>query len=234
MPPWVEVRGDKREPHGGDGAYGLPLMKFTLLYDGELKSNGRPRDKWKVRNQVSPQLEELWGTHPVLIQILRQRLIEPNRIIVTEVHHSVADNFPPPAPRRVGYIDLCEDINVGGKKFRPLIRNSFALRCGLKITFLRKEEPGHLRNVEGDLDNRLKTALDGLAIPNIDQIGESDQSGKVTFCLLENDSLISGLSVETGRLLTRPASSKLEVRLIIEVDVRVAEARVYNALFLGD
>ena len=43
-----------------DGPYGPSLMKFTLTYDGELKSNGKPRDKWKIRNHLSPQLEELW------------------------------------------------------------------------------------------------------------------------------------------------------------------------------
>lgn len=42
-----------------------------------------------------------------------------------------------------------------------------------------------------------------------------------------------GLNVETGLLLTQPGASIHEVRLIIEVDVRVTQARIYNQLFLG-
>jgi hypothetical protein len=48
------------------GVYGMPFMKFTLTFDGELPSNGDYRSKWEIRKQFHPQLEELWNTHPAL------------------------------------------------------------------------------------------------------------------------------------------------------------------------
>ena len=54
------------------------------------------------------------------------------------------------------------------------------------------------------------------------------------YCLLEDDSLISSLSVNTQTLLTGQNANVSQVRLIIEIDVRVIESRAYNSLFLGD
>ena len=51
-------------------------------------------------------------------------------------------------------------------------------------------------------------------------------------CLVEDDSLISGLNVETERLLAPDNSAPNFVRLIIEVDVRVKSATIYNQSFL--
>jgi hypothetical protein len=54
---------------------GLPfeLMKFTLTFDGELpatgRGNNRQKAKWQIRNQIHPQLAELWMSHPVLNRI---------------------------------------------------------------------------------------------------------------------------------------------------------------------
>jgi hypothetical protein len=84
----------------------------------------------------------------------------------------------------------------------------------------------------GDLDNRIKTLLDALKVPDQGQVCE--QSEPNMHVLLEDDSLVTGLSVETRRLLNRPDKSENEVRLIIEVTVNVLDARAYNILFLGD
>jgi hypothetical protein len=99
--------------------------------------------------------------------------------------------------------------------------------------FLRKESPGKIYQ-GGDLDNRLKTLFDALAIPNVDQIIRGDDFESPIYCLLEDDSLIASLSVETHRLLSQPNASDHEVRLLIEVDVRVTNSRFYNQAFLGD
>lgn len=45
--------------------------------------------------------------------------------------------------------------------------------------------------------------------------------------------MISGLHVESERLLTDVNHSSDFVRLIIEVDVRVRIAKIYNQSFLG-
>ncbi len=54
------------------------------------------------------------------------------------------------------------------------------------------------------------------------------------YCALESDALITGVTIMTDRLLSRPNSSKKEVRLVIEVDVGVIHAKFYNMSFLGD
>lgn len=83
------------------------------------------------------------------------------------------------------------------------------------------------------MDNRLKTLFDSLSIPNADQIVDDPDLEEPIYCLLEDDRLISGLSVETDRLLHMPNTTKHQVRLVIEVDVRVAQPRAYNEGFLG-
>jgi UPF0288 family protein (methanogenesis marker protein 3) len=115
----------------------------------------------------------------------------------------------------------------------PLVRDSFALKCGLKILFLRKEDPGRVFQ-GGDMDNRLKTLFDALAIPNKQQIVNDAGTTDPINCLLEDDRLITKVEIDTHRLLSRPNASKHEVHLVIEVDVRVSNSRTYNHPFLGD
>jgi hypothetical protein len=217
----------------GEAVNGQPLMKFTLTYDGELRSNGDPKAKWEIRNHLSPQLEELWSISPALKDLkFSSHASDKAGYPVWEVHHSVDLNkFEHHVPE--GWIDLCPQIERKQHKFVPLVRETLALRCGLKINFMRKEEPGRLYQ-GGDLDNRLKTLFDALAVPNMDQTIDDPTAPDPIYCLMEDDSMIAGCEVETHRLLSRPNSSKHEVRLVIEVDIRVIRPRVYNYLFLGD
>jgi hypothetical protein len=135
-------------------------------------------------------------------------------------------------PREI--LDLCAPINKHDSWFRPLVRETYALHCGLKVLFLRKEGPGRVYQ-GGDIDGRIKTLLDGLTMPqHVEQVltPNGDKSNP-TYCLLEEDSLVSGLQVETERLLADEDRTKDWVRLIIEVDVRVRQATIYNQSFLG-
>lgn len=126
-------------------AFGLNVMKFSLVYDGELKPNGNPRHKWGIRKQLSPQLMELWNVSPAL-QHIQKRSWVPRARGFGEVtlHHSV--DLTPQDPKLLSpmgnWINICEPIDVKGVKFLPLIRDSLALCCGLKILYLRKEKPG--------------------------------------------------------------------------------------------
>ena len=54
------------------------------------------------------------------------------------------------------------------------------------------------------------------------------------YCLLEKDSLVTGINVHSERLLTAPNAPMTQVKLTIGVDVRVTDSRAYNLLFLGD
>jgi hypothetical protein len=217
----------------GYGVFGTPIMKFTLTFDGELPSNGKVRDKWEIRKQFHPQLQELWRVHSATQEIVRHRRIPAQApYLPVRRHHSA-----PPYELRGAYagetIDLCEEVEKGGRKFLPLVRERLGLRCGLKITFLRKEEPGRVYQ-GGDMDNRLKTLFDALSVPTAEQVANDPTIEDPIYCLLEDDGLIAGLNIETHRLLSRPNSTKHEVHLLVEVDVRVTHPRAYNEPFLGD
>jgi hypothetical protein len=216
-------------------------MKFVLTYDGELRSND-VRQKWEIRKHLAPQLKELWQIDPTLQQTYYSRRLPTVRgYFVSVIHHSADDQREPDeektgAPLPPGWggasINVCEPIARGGRTFFPLVRETLGLKCALKVLFLRKEPPGRVYQ-GGDLDNRLKTLFDALAIPTVDQIIPDQTIDDPIHCLLEDDALISGVSVETHQLLSKPASSAHEVRLVIEVEVRVAKARPYNLHFMG-
>jgi hypothetical protein len=216
-------------------------MKFTLTYDGPLPSSGnKPKNdaKWEIRKKLHPQLKDLWASHPAL------RAVEDNRhfpktggAFLMQAHHQYPGPVLPVgglerAPR--GILDLCEPINKHDAWFRPLVRESYALHCGLNILFLRKEAPGRVYQ-GGDIDGRIKTLLDALTMPqHAEQILEKNTSEHdFLHCLLEDDSLVSGLNLESERLLTDQDHSKDFVRLVIEVEVRVRQTTVYNQSFLG-
>lgn len=217
------------------------LMKFTLTYDGELPSAGnrnpRVREKWEIRKAIHPQLLELWGTSDELGRLsVRQVPTISGGYFAVETHHSVA-----PVPtfgtveKRDQHIHLCEPLEVRGKRFFPLVRESLALGCALDILFLRKEEPGKLILQGGDIDNRIKTLFDALRMPTPDDFnGTEGELPDPLCCLLESDALITDCAIKTDRLLTRPNSSPSEVRLVIEVKVKVMRVRSYNMSLLGD
>lgn len=219
----------------GNGPYGFAFMKFALTYEGELRSRDIPARTWEIRKQISPQLEELWRIHPVLQQLERDRYVPlTSSFFYLERHHSLDENRHRHAPNQSqDCIDLCAVHAVGNRQFLPLVRDTLALKCGLKILFMRKEEPGRVYQ-GGDMDNRLKTLFDALTVPKPEQIVDDPGTPDPIYCLLQDDGMITALNVETQRLLTNPNASKHEVRLIIEVDVRVTQTRTYNQRFLGD
>jgi len=213
---------------------GYETMKFALTYDGELRSNRGPQDKWDIRKQLHPQLQELWQVDPSLRRAETFRHLPRGSFTSIETHHTTE---PPLRTALVNpredTIDLLAQMERGGRQFFPLVRESLLLKCRLKILFLRKEDAGRVYQ-GGDLDNRLKTLFDALAVPNKDQVVADDSIANPIYTLLEDDALITGFDVESGRLLSRPGASIHEARIVIEVDVRVTQPRIYNQHFLGD
>jgi hypothetical protein len=219
-------------------------MKFTLTFDGELPSTGngsrKTEKKWEIRKHFAPQLEELWQTHAALRQVKDGFIVwpRPSQYIMSESHHEYDESIIPSAPvtaqrLQAGQIDLCALIEKNGRSFKPIVRKSFALTCSLDVLFMRKESPGKLYQ-GGDLDNRIKTLLDSFSIPrHKEQMIEDPTIADPIYCLIEDDSLITGIAVRTERLLSRQIPEST-VRLVIDVDVRVSNSRFYNAMFLGD
>jgi hypothetical protein len=208
-------------------------MKFTLTFEGDLPPNGGVREKWAIRSQFHPQLVELWQIHPNLRSLQRNPYVPTaSSFWHVEWHHSVNPPSAPTVPSDPS-INLCEPVERGQRKFLPLVRERIALKCGLKILFLRKEDTGRIYQ-GGDLDNRLKTLFDALSVPQNEQVVPTASIADPIYCLLEDDGLITAVNVETHRLLARPSASKHQVLLVVEVDIGITQSRLYNQAFLGD
>jgi len=195
-------------------------MRFTLIYDGPLPAqtthDGRVAIKHEIRNQLHPQLAELWETHPA-VHAAFERWKDHRDSVVFE--------------------GLIKTVKRGEFRFLPLVTADVCLLCELDILFLRYEPKGHLVNDRGDLDNRLKVLFDSLRMPM--DAGEvpplATPPGDPFFVLLENDSLITGFRVNTERLLqgSLPAHPS-QVRLVINVMVKVYCLTYANMAMGGD
>lgn len=121
-------------------------------------------------------------------------------------------------------------IERGNFRYLPIVCNELSTISELDILFLRPEKPGH---VFGDIDNRIKTLIDSLRIPNDGEIPIGDLPNvdeDPFYCLLEDDSLVFRLSVSTDHFLDWKDES--EVLLIISVNVNKTKSDVSNADFI--
>lgn len=212
-----------------------PWMEFRLTYEGPLRSTqgepwGDQRDpraehKHEIRRVFHKQLRRLWeitpflregkstGPEPITLYINSLPLIERPISTVRDAH------------------SLALQYAQFGFKFVPLVTTELNLVCGLDILFLRPDKPGNLWR--GDIDNRVKTLLDALSVPEAndrycDRTPAEDE--KPFYCLLEDDALITKLSVETDQLLETDGSPD-PVRLVVTVRLRPYELHLGNIQF---
>lgn len=174
-------------------------MEFRLIYEGTLHGQGaKSSHKWEIRRALQPQLQRLWQQRPL-------------------VDHAPALLAHPPHPGHVSVI-----VEKGGLKFAPLVTQRLNLYVELSVLLFRQQERGALITNGGDIDNRLKTLLDGLRVPHGSMEGRTSMpelpDPMPFYCLLEDDALVTKVSVETEQLL-RPARPD-EVVAIIGVHVK--------------
>lgn len=216
-------------------------MEFHLLYQGALpvekcKDDGtsaRAKDKHFLRKHFHPQLRELWNQHPDLkaqaeTLYLKSRFAD-NKLSWPgpEVAHiiPIAKNDPAASASNVKtWIEhIADDHQRCGGRFVPLISEAGGFTCSLDILFLRRDNPGSLIANGGDIDNRIKVLFDGLRMPNTVQelggyqIDSNDENP--FFCLLEDDRLVTKVSVTTDRLIAPQATTENinDVYLVIHV-----------------
>lgn len=181
-------------------------MEFRLVYQGRLPASGSREDKHLLRQAFHAQLAMLWrqkplSNYPWLIQA------EP------------LDGKP----------HLARD--VGEHRFVPLISEQLRLTAALDITMLCPETAGPVVSQTGDIDNRLKTLFDALRMPH----NEGELPGVATpeagetpfFCVAEDDSLFTKVSVTTDRLLL-PTDHPTEVHMIVCVTTQFTEILLGN------
>lgn len=222
------------------------IMKFKLTFEGELPPSGnspKPSDVWRIRNELHPQLADLWNSHPTLRKLASTR-VPVDRTTVT-VMATGGSSHRMGMPVTTGAIQLghneveplCPPITHGNTGYLPLVRADLGLACDLDIIFLRKGDPGATVSQSGDLDNRIKTLFDGLRMPAMGETPNPSNGVPVAdplFCLLESDTLIHDFAVRPDRLLNRPGGSEKEVKLIISVTVKVLSVMISNLPLLGD
>jgi hypothetical protein len=108
------------------------------------------------------------------------------------------------------------------------------LACAVDVLFLRHEEPFNLMRQGGDLDGRIKTLFDALKMPDPknEYIG-LDPTADPLCVVLEDDALISDISIKSGRLLGNRTKDKHAVRLTIDVTIKVLRVFEQNQCLVG-
>lgn len=173
-------------------------VKFSLIYDGELLSatdkHSRVRNKNEIRFNLARQLRQVYSTADFpRFQLDHATIPDSGRMV-----------------RGIGFV--------------PLLTRKMNASCNLSINFMRNEKPGQIVH-GGDIDNRLKTLFDALRLPEyasevlselMPESENKDDPMPLCFCLLEDDSLITDLSVNTATIMT--PLPKGHVRLVIAVE----------------
>lgn len=214
------------------------VMRFRLVYQGALPASAnRPKleDVARIRRELSPQFQYLWETHHSL-QVLKEQgwLVhrEPGSMAV---FNAAVSSFTPreeAARFPHAWTNLCAPIAVGDKTYSPLVRDSLHLNCELDILFLRQDDPGKLISQGGDIDGRIKCLLDALRMPSKAEQDQNPPPESSLWCLMESDTLVSALNVETDRLLFPRSTKPNEVFLVIEVSLVVLQVQRYNTCLL--
>lgn len=178
-------------------------MEFKLYYEGRIKANGSALDKHRLRQYFHQQLKQLWNYQP-----LKERL---DWIAKT------------PSKNRLSFSAV---KTIGGIDVASLVCSQMHMFAELDIILLRKDIVGGY----GDIDNVLKTLLDGLRCPKeLQEIptgwSPSDDEQPL-ISLLEDDILVNRINIHVDRLL-KPLLAD-ELFILITVRVKGATAVIGN------
>lgn len=213
-------------------------MEFHLLYQGPLRAesrsssgpHGRATDKQCLRKHFHPQLRELWQLDPELRN-------QADRIVGRREKPGGGFEYFPESlaasPEQTKpFLDwIADDYQRCNGRFIPLVSEAGGFTCSLDILFLRRDNPGSLIQSGGDIDNRIKVLLDGLRMPkSVPELGGIPLDENPFFCLLEDDSLITKLSVTTDRLITPSSGADGINDVFLDICVKVVNP---SAIFAG-
>jgi hypothetical protein len=188
-------------------------MKFKLLYFGELLTNPKKRAQHiaDIRMQFHPQLKKL-VEHTPWKNLQKYMLPAPTKSPISTRH-------------------------IGGIDWNPIITSNLKLLAELEIQLLHPEITGVAHS---DIDNRVKTLLDGLRSPqNEHEVGDNTPSdiGPI-YTLLDDDHLVTKVSINTSHLLCdsifkdHKSINENNIFLMIDVNVRVEEGTLENLPFM--
>jgi hypothetical protein len=192
----------------------VPLIYHGPLPSGATKSRKARKDvkriEFDMRREFHHQLISHWRSHLNLERFAMQR---------TDRSFDVHDwNKDSPA---------WSAFTRGKFRFLPLVisANNLKLVCQLDVELHSRDELGAILHNSGDLDNRIEILFDALTMPQDNQIPKSEtpQEGENPFlCLLQDDKLITELSVKTLPLRTRRTPNEkenyTELRVLAKVE----------------
>jgi hypothetical protein len=213
-----------------------------LIYQGPLPAEGhdghdeagrrgRAQDKHRLRKHFHLQLRELWRQHPDLRRQAQARFTRTESGLATQIRLAA----PGEHGARTWLEHIADDhVRCNGNRFVPLISEVGGFTCSLDILFLRRDNPGGLIRSGGDIDNRIKVLLDGLRMPtDIRELGgfQIELDEDPFFCLLEDDKLVTTVSVITDRLIIPQQTDEHINDVLLVIHVTVVNP---SALFMGD
>lgn len=217
------------------------FMRFRLHYEGPLLSaKGDPRDgqfdnraphKHEIRRAFHAQLKHYWEIQPWLSQA-----VMPWDMFEVEANDPVRGeeaNGWGKTPLAKG---LASIHKIGECAFVPLVCAQFKILCGVSLLMLRRDKPGGVLNAR-DLDNRLKIIFDALRMPRALNEFSMEGTESPMFVLLQDDSLISSVKIETDNLLDPPSAAGRDdsyVRLLVDVDIRPYHPGAFMLGFVAD
>jgi len=195
-------------------------MEFRLIYDGPLecasRNDTRSKHKHGIRKIFHRQLKRLWETSPHLKQWLSKEPFGVDAKSKVSVMEQTANTY-----------------RLGNHRFVPLSTCQLELGCSLDVLFLRYDQPGQTLIQSGDIDNRLKTLFDALRMPKVGEyLDEPSPDENPFFCLMEDDSMITHLSVTTDVLL-EPDRDVNDVRLVVTTKLWPISVTILNLGFGG-
>ena len=115
--------------------------------------------------------------------------------------------------------------DIGPFHFAAIVCDTLKLVAELHVVLLRPGPPGYVVR-GGDIDNRMKTLFDSLSVPQSNALPHSAKplDGQEPFwCLLEDDSRITKVTIETHSLFEEP-KTRNEVILLVHVRTRATQS----------
>jgi hypothetical protein len=170
-------------------------MNFTLFYSGPIRSGNSKdiRHINDIRLSISPQIRRLYECEPLK-------------------SHKV--NCEPGSSD--GYFKTY--VNVEERSYSALVNPSIEAVCQLSVTFFEAEGTLSVASQIGDVDNKTKTLLDALRLPQKTDIPKIPHSQETIHCLLFDDALLWGVDIKRRRLLD---SSLGNGKTFTQIDVQI-------------
>jgi hypothetical protein len=164
-------------------------------------------------------LAQVWKTEPVLSSLLKHYDEFEDALLNKEMSRLYRPKSPK-KPARYGV-----RFGLGGFRFVPLITAQNNLWCELDVVLYRNGDPGHILAKNGaDLDSNLKLIFDGLRMPQTsDELAGDKPTSQDDpfFCVLEDDRLITRLTIDTKRRILRSDESPNQSDVLVTIGVNV-------------